>query len=147
MGVVYRPPGGGDSKVGEFTAEMTKILTKMRGIDGYVMGDFNIDLLRTGMHGPTSGYMEGFNSVGFYPLVAIPTRLTSDTATLIDNVWTNNLRDRIVSGAVTVRVSDHLPIYVIVGGESGAAAEGEKGQRRRLVNEGRMRGLGKCWRR
>ena len=40
VGVVYRPPGG---SVQGFRDEMGRILTDIRGVDGYIMGDFNVD--------------------------------------------------------------------------------------------------------
>ena len=48
------------------------------------------------------------------------------------------LSDGLVSGLVTVRVSDHLPVYLFVGGDGVGDTEGGKGQKRRLVNEGRI---------
>ena len=62
------------------------------------MGDFNIDLIKMGTHGPTSDFMEGVTSVGFYPLISLPTRLTDNTATLIDNILTRNLEERVETG-------------------------------------------------
>ena len=135
VGVVYRPPGGSTQG---FRDELSRVLTDVRGLDGYIMGDFNIDLLKAETHGPTSDFMEGFMSGGFYPLISLPTRITDTTATLIDNIWTNNLRDTMVSGLVTVRISDHLPAYVFVGGgREGGAFGGPKGGKR-LVNQGRI---------
>ena len=58
----------------------------LRGTDAYIMGDFNVDLLRLDAHGPTSDYLGEFTSEGFYPLVSLPTRLTDTTSTLIDNI-------------------------------------------------------------
>ena len=82
---------------------------------------------------------------GFYPLISLPTRLMDLTATLIDNMWTNNVVARMSSGLVTVRVSDHLPVVAFVGGprELGSVqgGVGAGGTRRRLVNEGRIRGF------
>ena len=124
VGVVYRPPGG---QLQGFREEMARILTDVGSLGGYVMGDFNVDLLKNGTHGPTSDFMEGFMSGGFYPLVSLPTRLTDDTATLIDNIWTNNLTDAVVSGLVTVRISDHLPVYAFMGGGGEAVVGGSTG--------------------
>ena len=70
---------------------MARVLAKMRGVSGYIMGDFNVDLIKMGTHGPTSDFLETFTAGGFYPLVSLPTRLTDTTATLIDNIMTNNL--------------------------------------------------------
>ena len=102
------------------------------------MGDFNVDLLKVGTHGPTSEFMGEFTSGGFYPLVSLPTRLTDTTATIIDNIWTNNLGAKIGSGLVTVRISDHLPVFAFIGGTGGAGSVPRVAQRRRLVNEGRI---------
>ena len=135
IGVVYRPPGAG---VGDFNARMAQVLTGLRGVNGYILGDFNVDLIKTGTHGPTSDFLGGFSSGGFYPLISLPTRLTDTTATLIDNIWTNNLQVAMVSGLVTVRLSDHLPVYVFVGGGREGEVSGAGGTRRRLVNEGRI---------
>ena len=63
VGVVYRPPGG---DIAGFNEEMARVLTMMRGTDGYIMRDFNVDLLRDGTHVPTLDYTEGFMSRGFW---------------------------------------------------------------------------------
>ena len=123
IGVVYRPPGG---QVGTFNTEMAQVLGKIQGRTGYIMGDFNVDLIKAGSHGPTSDFMAGFTAENFYPLISLPTRLTDDrddgrpgTATLIDNIWTSNVESRVESGLVTVRISDHLPVFAFVGGAGG----------------------------
>ena len=41
------------------------------------------------------------------------------TATLIDNIMTKNQEARMETGLVTVRVSDHLPIFAFSGGWGG----------------------------
>ena len=124
---------------------MARVLTKLGGVDGYVMGDFNVDLIKTGTEGPVSDYLEGFTSEGFYPLIALPTRMTDETdghratATLIDNIWTNKVGVEMRSGLVTVRISDHLPVFVFVGGGgSDPGVAGAGGGKRRQVNEGRI---------
>ena len=40
--------------MGGFSAEMARVLGRLRGTDAYIMGDFNIDLLKASNHGPTS---------------------------------------------------------------------------------------------
>ena len=46
---------------------MAEVLTRLQGTDAYVMGDFNVDLLKAGTHGPTSAFVGECTSVGFYP--------------------------------------------------------------------------------
>ena len=46
-----------------------------------------------------------------FPLITRPTRITSNTATLIDNIFTNNLDTYSFSGLLFTDISDHLPIF------------------------------------
>ena len=79
-------------------------------------------------------------------MISLPTRLTDTTvdrlgtATLLDNIWTNNIQEGMRSGLVTVRLSNHLPVFVFVDGEREGPRGGEQGggEKRRLVNEGRV---------
>ena len=54
------------------------------------MGDFNIDLLKVGDHRPTHDYLELIFSYSSLPTIYKPTRITKTTATIIDNILTND---------------------------------------------------------
>ena len=95
---------------------MAQMMAKLRGVNGYILGDFNADLIKTGRQAPTSEYFGGLTSREFYPLVSLPSRIMDMTATLIDNIFTNNVDCQIASGLVTVRVSDHLQVYAFIWG-------------------------------
>ena len=43
-----------------------------------------------------------------------PTRITSNSNTLIDNIFSNNINPDIISGNLAVTISDHLPQFAIV---------------------------------
>lgn len=47
----------------------------------------------------------------FYPLISRPTRITSRSATAIDNIFVNSLEDKVSSGLLFTDLSDHLPIF------------------------------------
>merc|ERR1711895_45466 len=128
------------SYMGGFNEKMAQVVAKLRGVDGYILGDFNADLIKVGTHAPTSEFLGGLTSRGFYPLVSLPTRITDATATLIDNIFTNNVDCQIASGLVMADISDHLLIYAFVGGADSVREE-EAGclGRRRLVNQERVR--------
>ena len=79
------------------------------------MGDFNLDLMKSDHHPATGGFLSEMNSVGFHPLISLPTRITSTSATLIDNIFTNDFCRPISSGLVFTSISDHLPIFAIFG--------------------------------
>ena len=52
-------------------------------------------------------------SSSFYPLISRPTRITSTSATLIDNIFVNSFEDNFATGLLLTDISDHLPIFQI----------------------------------
>ena len=54
-------------------------------------------------------------SGGFIPLITTPTRVTHTSATLIDNIYSNQIldRDHSVNGIMMTDISDHYPIFHI----------------------------------
>ena len=66
----------------------------------YVMGDFNLNLLQYNYHVPTQEFIDSLFSHAFLPLISNPTRLTSYSATLIDNIFTNNLAHSVFSDVI-----------------------------------------------
>ena len=57
----------------------------------YIMGYFNLDLLNTDLHSDTNEFINALFSHFLYLLISKPTRLTSHSGTLIDNIFTNNI--------------------------------------------------------
>ena len=51
--------------------------------------------------------------MSLYPLITKLSRITSHSATLIDNIFINNMENNIVSGLLMNDISDHLPVFVI----------------------------------
>ena len=82
------------------------------------MGDFNLDLLQYNHHTPTQEFIVILFSHAFIPLISNPTRLTSYYATLIDNIFTNNLSQNVLNGIVLNDLSDHLPVFAYFSGKS-----------------------------
>lgn len=82
------------------------------------MGDFNLDLLQYNHHVPTQEFVDSLFSHAFFPLISKPTRLTSYSATLIDNIFTNNLSQNVLNGIVLNDLSDHLPVFAYFGSET-----------------------------
>ena len=136
IGVVYRPPGA-DLTV--FNSRLKEIATKLRSQDTYIMGDFNVDLIKSSSHRQSTEFLEGFYSESMYPLISLPTRITDTSATLIDNIFTNNVTDQIKSGLITTRISDHLPVFAFVGGGSQRSEINGKDRLRRKVTEARIK--------
>ena len=77
------------------------------------MGDFDINILNSHSHQPTNEFINLMTSNSLYPLISKPTRITSSTATLIDNIFTNNLELNINSGILYTDLSDHLAVFQV----------------------------------
>ena len=61
VGVVYRPPGG---DMGGFNEKMAQVVVKLRGVNGYILEDFNADLIKVRTHAPTSEFLGGLHPGG-----------------------------------------------------------------------------------
>ena len=48
------------------------------------------------------------------PLILQPTRITSHSNTLIDNIFSNAIDPGVTSGNLTATISDHLPQFLII---------------------------------
>ncbi len=48
-----------------------------------------------------------------FPVIIKPSIITIDTATLIDNIFTNNIDYEIVGGLLINDISGHLPVFAI----------------------------------
>ena len=77
------------------------------------MADWNLDLMNHHKHDQTSEFLDIMFSRAFFPLISRPTRITSNTASLIGNIFTNEPTNCAVSGLLFTDISDHLPIFSI----------------------------------
>ena len=89
VGVVYRPP---NTCMNAFNDSMSIILDKIGQENklAYILGDYNINLLNAESHNQTGNFTEILFSHEYLPLITRPTRITQNSATLIDNILTNN---------------------------------------------------------
>ena len=78
------------------------------------MGDFNINLLNADTHRLTSDFLQCLYSFMFMPLINKPTRGTSSTATLIDNIYCNDVTEcKFIQRIMMTDISDHILIFCI----------------------------------
>lgn len=47
------------------------------------------------------------------PTITKPSRLTVDSAPLIDNIFTNNIKSKTATGFLKAEITDHLALFVI----------------------------------
>ena len=79
-----------------------------------LLGDFNADLLKYDHDEEASGFLDAMYSKQLLPNISSPTRITSTSATLIDNIFTNDYDNTFTSGNLVTTLSDHLAQILIV---------------------------------
>ena len=72
------------------------------------MGDFNVDLIKYTSEANTGHFYDLLCSHSFRPLILQPTRVTSRTSTLIDNIFINDVSCYSSGGNLTSSISDHF---------------------------------------
>ena len=80
----------------------------------FLLGDFNINFLNCDIHPPTNEFLDSLSSHYFFPHILQPSRVTTNSKTLIDNIFPNMAVPNIISGNLTASISDHLPQFLIV---------------------------------
>ena len=124
MGVIYRPPG---IEMQIFNENMSSLLNALKDENKYcyLMGDYNINLLNYGKHKETSEFVDLIHSYSFISLINKPTRLASQNATLIDNIFTNSYNhiENTFQCLIVSDVSDHCPIIHVDYSSKGAKTE------------------------
>ena len=112
-GVVYRPP---NNNIVDFNNTMHSILEKVTQYPCYIMGDFNLDLLKHDKHPSTEKFPGIMYANSFIRMINRPTRVSKDSCTLIDNIYTNHfsIRNDNYSGILLITdISDHFPVFHI----------------------------------
>ena len=81
----------------------------------YLCGDFNIDLLKINKGSYFLDFYNILNSYGILPSIIHPTRVVEgQQPSLIDNIFTNNLKDELCSGNIQFTLSEHFSQFVSV---------------------------------
>ena len=114
VGCIYRHPSMSIKEFNDnFLETLFHNLSKESKKKIYLIGDFNIDLLKVNTHNQTGSFLDIVESNEFMPQILLPTRLTSRSKTLIDNIFVNHFNETTTSGNLTCTVSDHLPQFLV----------------------------------
>ena len=100
MYYIYRPPSSSSSWLDSFFAAMSKLSSLYPTIT--ITGDFNIDLLKSTI------FSDGLSSdLGNQENIRRPTRVTNNSATLIDHIYSCNA-DVTYADACNLNLADHF---------------------------------------
>ena len=108
---IYRSPNTNIALFNKYIEDHLKRIGHKRNI---LCRDFNIDLLENDLHLDTSAFLELFYSHGMFPVINRPIRIVAKTATLINNIFLNDLKQQTESGIIISDISDHLPVFVMM---------------------------------
>ena len=85
----------------------------------YSCGDFNTDLLKIESVSLYQDYYNLLCSFGLLPHIIQPTRtVENQTPSVIDNIFSNNLRNEITAGNLLITFSEHLSQFISVAKEN-----------------------------
>lgn len=113
---IYRPMINATN----FEIEFSRVLKKNDTEDElcFLIGDLNVDLLKYGCNDYASRLFEQLSSSHFDSTIYKPTRTTPNSATLIDNIFTDGIDKDYAAGLLFNYRSDHLPIFHILHGKA-----------------------------
>jgi hypothetical protein len=107
IGCIYRHHTPISDFISTYLDPTLKKITKSKKTCA-LLGDFNADLIKYGQKADVSSFYDLISTHSFRPLILQPTRLTSTSATLIDNIFINDLSCISKGGNITTPISDHL---------------------------------------
>ena len=115
LGVIYRPNTQPRADIDVFTTKLADITAKINNenIESYIMGDFNIDLLKFQKHDQTKYFIESMLTTGYLPVITKPTRITDHSATLLDYIYSNSKSLNYQSGIIITDVADHFGTFYV----------------------------------
>ena len=79
-----------------------------------MLGDFNINLLNSDCISSHANFLDHLGSCQVLPYITLPTRITSQSNTLIDNIFLSANNFSSLSGNLIVGISDHLPQFLFL---------------------------------
>ena len=80
----------------------------------YIMGDFNINFLRFESCRFANNFLLSLQSYAFAHVIDKPTRVSSGSATLIDNVLINQFNGQVSGGNIVSDISDHFSQFCLL---------------------------------
>ena len=114
MGCIFRHPSMNSSEFNSIY--LNDLLEKLSHENKKIilMGDLNIDLLKYDTHGDSSDFLDAMYANFFLPYISAPSRITSHSKTLTDNIFSNTIEDGSISGNLVTAISDHYGQFLLM---------------------------------
>ena len=82
----------------------------------FLLSDFKTDLFKYDQHLPTQEFLDSVSSHMIVSDIVQPTRIENNSKTPINNIYSNVITPKNISGNLTTTISDHLPQFFIAPG-------------------------------
>ena len=79
----------------------------------YLIGDINLNISESDCSSSSINYLSMLESNGVFQLITKPTRVTKNSASLIDHIFTSALSNPIFPGIILNDISDHFITYCV----------------------------------
>ena len=112
VGLIYHRPN--TNKI-DFINKLEDILENLSRENKliYLSGDFNFNLLNKENCLQTKNLINLFNSNNYVSMINKPSRVTNNSSTIIDQIWTNDYKNISKNGLFYDFTSDHFPVFSI----------------------------------
>ncbi len=107
VGSIYRHHTPVHDFIDTFFRETLQFITKSKK-KCILAGDFNVDLTQYGEQKIVVDFFDELSTHNFRPLILQPTRVTSKSLSLFDNIFCNNIISYSSGGNLTTSISDHF---------------------------------------
>ena len=116
VGSLYRPSNVSTLPLQNHIINTMNIVRKEKGQKNVILGmDHNNDLLKAHVHTTTQEFLSSMMDSGLLPTITRPTRITKNSATLIDNIFvTEELHKNFDSLLIVDDMSDHFPVLALL---------------------------------
>lgn len=122
IGVIYKPE---TVIFDDFVSQLENTLNTVNKEKKtcYILGDFNLDLLKYDSKPKVNDFLNLLYSNNFSPCIDRPTRIKRNkhghvTVSLIDNIFTNDIASKFNSGVFVTDLTDHFPIFTFTNNDS-----------------------------
>ena len=113
---LYRHPHDTVDIYNEFLSYLEVCITKIKKENKliFLCGDFNSDLLKYENTNNYKKFYDLLSSYGIFPMILLPTRVSGESATIVDNIFTNNIDNSLISGNIKTDFSDHYSQFISI---------------------------------
>ena len=120
VGNIYKPPrnNNNNGNIEHFMEGIFPILQYLdrTNVDVVLPGDYNINLLKINERAKFAEFFYYMLSHSFYPKITLPTRIGTQSSTIVDNIYCKLSENSLNSeaGIIFTNISDHFPCFLSI---------------------------------